>query len=203
MSSRADLQREMQSRQSRRAGALRHWLVGVFLTGTLICFFLWWRIPASPDAAIRMARRHISQGKADQALIELAPFLKHSPPDGNVCFVAAEAFSEQRDFHAAAELFQQVPAEHAKRADACFRAGDIFLLQLSQLTQAEESLREAIRRNPTHHAAQAHLAALYGLCGLTSLTTAIRFERVRSGQFTEVDLVLLALGDTAARQRTE
>jgi tetratricopeptide (TPR) repeat protein len=187
-----------QDRRSSRTGKLRYWLVAIFMLGTLIGVLLWWRIPASPDVAIRMARKHLYQRHAEQALNELAPFLNHSSPDGNVCFIAAEAYSELKDFPAAAAMFARVPAEHSKRAEACFRAGDIFLLQLSQLTKAEENLLEAIKLNPTHQAAQAHLAAMYGLCGLTSLTTDIRLERVRSGQFTEVDLVLLALGDTAA-----
>ena len=38
---------------------------------------------------------------------------------------------------------------------------------------------------------------MYGLCGLTSVTTELRLQRLYAGKFAEVDLMLLALGDTA------
>ncbi len=159
--------------------------------------FLWTR---QDDKAERLAlaKKRLQQGQPEIALELLQPFLQREPVDGAVCYLAAEAHSRKKDYQSAFAEYARVPADHERHGAACFRAGDILLLQLYRLSEAEKFLREAVASGGDQPAAEAHLAGLYGLCGLTSLTTDLRFKRVRAGQATDVDLVLLGLGDTAA-----
>ena len=147
---------------------------------------------------LALAKKRLQQGQVEAALELLEPLRQRQPVDGAVCYLAAEAFSRKKDYEAAFAEYSRVPVEHERYAAACFRAGDILLLQLFRLTEAEAFLLEAVASDSEQHAAEAHLAGLYGLCGLTSLTTDLRIKRVRAGQATDVDLVLLGLGDTAA-----
>ncbi len=133
-----------------------------------------------------------------EALEVLEPLLGEEPTDGDVAFLAGDVSSRMKQFAESAEFYSRVPRLHSRREEACFRAGDILLLRQFQLSAAEGFLRDAVELNPQNQYALAHLAGLYGLCGNTSETAALRFNRVRAGQFSEVDLVLLALGDTAA-----
>ncbi len=168
----------------------------------LLCFvvLLVFRSMWQDDTADRLvlAKKQLQQGHPEKALELLHPLLERDPADGDVCYLAAESYSRKKDYTSAVVEYGRVPVDHERRAAACFRAGDILLLQLFQPTRAEDFLREAVALDDDPHAAEAHLAALYGLCGLTSLTSELRVKRVRAGQATEVDLVLLGLGDTAA-----
>ena len=163
----------------------------------VLLVFLWVR-QDDTEERLAMAKKRLQKGQPEDALELLQPLLQRDPVDGAVCYLAAEAHSRRKDYEAAFSEYARVPADHERRAAACFRAGDILLLQLYRLTEAETFLREAVASDSGQHAAEAHLAGLYGLCGLTSLTTDLRFKRVRAGQATDVDLVLLGLGDTAA-----
>lgn len=171
----------------------------------LLCFvvLLVFRSMWQDDTADRLvlAKKQLQQGHPEKALELLHPLLERDPVDGDVCYLAAESYSRKKDYTLAVVEYGRVPVDHERRAAACFRAGDILLLQLFRPTKAEQFLREALASDGDLHAAEAHLAALYGLCGLTSLTSLtseLRVKRVRAGQATEVDLVLLGLGDTAA-----
>jgi tetratricopeptide (TPR) repeat protein len=171
--------------------------LAIGLLCVVVLVFLWMR---QDDTAERLAlaKKRLQQGQPEVALELLQPLLQRDPVDGAVCYLAAEAHSRKKDYELAFAEYARVPVDHERRAAACFRAGDILLLQLYRLTEAEAFLREAIELDSDQHAAEAHLAGLYGLCGLTSLTTDLRIKRVRAGQATDVDLVLLGLGDTAA-----
>jgi len=170
--------------------------VGLPCLVVLLVFRSMWQ----DDTADRLvlAKKQLQQGHPEKALELLHPLLQRDPADGDVCYLAAESYSRKKDYTSAVVEYGRVPVDHERRAAACFRAGDILLLQLFQPTKAEQFLREALASDGDLHAAKAHLAALYGLCGLTSLTSELRVKRVRAGQATEVDLVLLGLGDTAA-----
>lgn len=157
----------------------------------------WWLSQPTREQIFEQAEGLLLQGKIQDGLALLKSMIRRSP-DGPACIAAGQACARLKEFHAAVDLFLQVPINDPKRADACFRAGDLLLLRLYEMTKAERCLKEALLRNPDHHEAQAHLAGLYGLCGLTSLTADLRFRRLCAGDFAEVDLLLLALGDTAA-----
>jgi tetratricopeptide (TPR) repeat protein len=181
------------TRALRRRRAIQ-WSVGgaVVLMGVV-----GWMILPGSERRIARAELLLGDGKAKEALVALEPLLKATPGNGSACFLAGQAAVRLKTFAEAARWFEQVPAGHQRRAEACFRAADILLLQLYQLSPAESLLRETLRLQPDHQGAQGHLAGLYGLCGLTSLTTELRLERLYAGNFAEVDLMLLALGDTA------
>lgn len=147
---------------------------------------------------IRLAEELIAHGKSDEALRVLQPVIDQSPNNGEACYLAGVASSRRKQFQPAIEWFSQVPYGHPRRSEACFLAADLQLLQFHKLTTAEALLHECLADQPGHHAAQGHLAGIYGLCGLTSLSTRLRFDRIIADQFAEVDLMLLALGDTAA-----
>lgn len=173
---------------------------GVILVPLLL--FCGWLLRPIPGSPILDAEALLIDGKPKEALALLEPILKRQPPDGSAWFVAGQALNRLKRPDEAVEAFRKVPPDHLKRPEACFLAGDIALLQLFQLSTAEELLRETLSRQPENTVAQGHLAGLYGLCGLTSLTTSLRLERLYTGKFAEVDLLLLALGDTAAENAT-
>ena len=178
-----------------------HWLRvlgwgGVLLVSLLLCFG--WLLRPNPGSTIQDAEALLIDGKAKEALVLLDPILKVQPPNGSAWFVAGKALSRLKSPDHAVEALRKVPSDHPRRSEACFVAGEIALLQLFQLSTAEALLRETLSLQPDHNLAQGHLAGLYGLCGLTSLTTSLRLERLYTGKFAEVDLLLLALGDTAA-----
>lgn len=164
----------------------------------LVCALVVLNQGRGAESILREAEEFVVNGKSDEALRILQPLLTSTPPDGDASYLAGQTAARRRQFADAVKWFGQVPVGHPQRAEACFRAGDILLLSLHQLSPAETFLREALALQPSHHSAQGHLAGLYGLCGLTSLTTSLRFERLKAGQFAEVDLMLLALSDTAA-----
>jgi tetratricopeptide (TPR) repeat protein len=170
----------------------------VFLVAFACFGVVGWRFSQpTREQIFEQAEGLILQGRTQDGLVLLKSMIRQSP-DGSACFTAAQACVRLKNFHEAVDLFLQVPGSDPKRAEACFRAGDLLLLRLHQMTKAELCLKEAVERNPDHHEAQGHLAGIYGLCGLTSLTADLRFRRLCAGDFSEVDLLLLALGDTAA-----
>lgn len=184
-------------KQSQRALRLRWILLAASVVG-LFGLLVWRNMPPARATVVRCAERLLHDRKAKDALAILAPLLTTNPADGDASFVAGQAHLRLKQHGEAAQWFDAVPADHPRRAEACLMAGDILLMQLHQLTPAEKALREARMRQPGNPASQGYLAGLYGLCGLTNLTASLRFERLAAGQFAEVDLLLLALGDTAA-----
>jgi tetratricopeptide (TPR) repeat protein len=166
--------------------------VGVFAA------LLLWQSQSSSQATITSAESLLINAKPNEALRVLGPLLQTDPPDGSACFFAGMAHARLQQFDAAVDCFCKVPGGHAKRFEACLCAGDLYLLKLHQLSKAESLLREALSLRPDNHDAQGHLAGLYGLCGLPRRSTQLRLERLYAGQFADVDLLLLALGDTAA-----
>lgn len=163
---------------------------------------LGWMMLPGPERLIARAELLLGDGKAKEALVALQPLLVATPANGSACYLAGQASTRLKDFAEAVRWYAQVPAMHPRRADACFRTADILLLQLHQLSPAESLLRETLTLQPDHQDAQGHLASLYGLCGLTSRTTELRLKRLYEGKFAAVDLMLLALGDTAAENAT-
>ncbi len=181
-----------------RNGRSKSTLVAALMLMILGVVVFWlWRAP-SAEVLLRTAKKLSIEGKLQEALTVLEPLLAQEPTDGDVAFLAGDVSSRMNRFAESAEFYSRVPREHSRREEACFRAGDILLLRQFQLSAAEVFLREVVELNPDHQSARAHLAGLYGLCGITSETSELRFDRLRAGQFTEVDLLLLALGDTAA-----
>ncbi len=154
--------------------------IGLLCLVVLLVFLLMWQDDTADRLAL--AKKQLQQGHPEKALEPLHPLLQRDPADGDVCYLAAEAYSRKKDYTSAVVEYGRVPADHERRAAACFRAGDILLLQLFQPTRAEDFLREAVALDDDPHAAEAHLAALYGLCGLTSLTSELRVKRVQAGQ---------------------
>jgi len=139
----------------------------VILVPLLLC--IGWLLRANPGSPIQDAEALLIDGKAKEALALLEPILKVQPPNGSAWFVAGQALNRLKRPDQAVEALRKVPSDHPRRAEACFLAGDIALLQLFQLSTAEVLLRETLSRQPDHNVAQGHLAGLYGLCGLTSL----------------------------------
>ena len=173
-------------------------LVAVMILLILVVIVWLLRRPPSPELLLRTANKLSNEGNLPEALAVLEPLLDEEPTDGDVAFLAGDVSTRMKQFAESAEFYSRVPQRHSRRGEACFRAGDILLLRQFQLSAAEVFLREAVELNPGHQYALAHLAGLSGLCGFTSETATLRFNRLQAGQFSEVDLVLLALGDTAA-----
>lgn len=173
------------------------WLIAGLMCFVVLGGLFWVMLDDAADRLV-LAKKQLQQGKADAALELLRPLLQRDSVDGAVSYLAAEAHSRKKDYSSAVAEYARVPANHERYAAACFRAGDILLLQLFRLTDAEGFLRKAVESDGDQSAAEAHLAGLYGLCGLTSLAADLRVKRLRSGHAADVDLVLLGLGDTAS-----
>jgi len=187
----------LESTKSRRRSGV-WWLALIIGCCGLIGFAGWFNRPPARLLIVRCAETLLLEGKRAEALRTLEPLLQSETPDGSACFFAGQANAQLKQFAEAVKWLSQVPQDHPRRGEACLLAGEIQLLQLHQLSRAEELLAEAIRWQTDVTTARGDLAGLYGLCGLTKLSLDLRFERLSAGQFAEVDLLLLALGDTAA-----
>ena len=174
------------------------WTAAIGFIACSIGLLAWLTAPPARATVIRRAESLLHDRKAKEALDVLMPLLNRIPADGDACQLAGEANVRLRQFDGALRWFGAVPPDHPLRAAACLKGADILLLQRHQLSPAEAFLREALSLRPDHPAAEGYLAGLYGMCGLTSLTSGLRSHRLTSGQFAEVDLLLLALGETAA-----
>lgn len=179
---------------------LSRWLTALILTAVGCCLLFWRAWQSSPQQTVARAQELLSDGKPAAALSELAPLLKRFPPNGDASFCAGQACTRLHQWKVASLHFLKVPADHPLRAEACFRAGDLYLLKLLQLSAAERSLTESLSLNPNGAFAKGHLAALAGLCGFTTRAARLRLERLQAGEPSEHELLLLALSDTAAEE---
>ncbi len=176
------------------------WSSLLVLSAVCCCLFFWRAWQSNPQQTLARAQDLLSDGKPAAALAELNPLLKQLPPNGDASFCAGQASTRLNQWKIATSHFLKVPADHPLRAEACFRAADLYLLKLLQLSAAERLLTESLSLNPNGGFAKGHLAALAGLCGLTAQAERLRFERLQAGEPSEAELLLLALGDTAAEE---
>jgi len=176
------------------------WLLLVGLPAACCCLILWRTWLSNPQRVISRANALSSAGKHAAALAELKPLLQQSPRNGEASYVAGRACSHLNQWKIATGHFLNVPAGDPCRADACYRAADIFLLRLFQLSEAEQLLAESLALDPSHYFAQVDMAAMAGLCGLTVRAEKLRFQLLQAELASDTDLLVLALGDTAAEE---
>lgn len=184
--------------EKRPAGFPVRWMIAIGLSVGIMSWVIARNWPPARATLVRCAEKLLDERKPSQALKILTPLLKAESADGDACLLAAQACSRLKQLERAVDFCGRVPTDHPRRAEACLKAGDVLLLQLHRLSAAETFLREALQRQPDDPAALGHMAGLYGLCGFTDRTATLRFDRISSGQFAEIDLLLLALGETAA-----
>jgi tetratricopeptide (TPR) repeat protein len=156
----------------------------------------WLAIRESSESLLKRARLAQGAGRFAQAEELAQKLLTRNPRDNEALFVAGVSADEQGRVPEAVAYFDRVSEQHPRAAEARFRAGDIFLLKLFQPTPAEERLRMALRLEPTHGVAQQHLSALLGQCGDMQGALELRLARVQQGDFSDMDLLVLALGES-------
>lgn len=145
---------------------------------------------------VKNAEAALRAGKPEQARQIALQVLARDPRQDAALFVAGTCYGRLGRFSESIAYFDRVSDQYQLAAEARFRAAEILVLQLFQPTPAERRLRESLRLEPTHAAAQHHLSALLGLCGERQEAVQLRLARIRQGNFSDVDLLVLALGDT-------
>lgn len=135
-------------------------------------------LPRAENLAQRLARRSGQQGA------------------GNV--LAAEVATKLGRPHDAISYFEKVPDDDSPLSIQAFQsAGDLQLHTLFQLSRAEQYYRQILDRKPGELAAHYRMAYVMGLEGRSWEAVPHRLELIRGQRRDPIQLVLLALGDTA------
>lgn len=154
------------------------WPSLLVLSAVCCCLFFWRAWQSNPQQTLARAQDLLSDDKPAAALAELMPVLKQLPPNGDASFCAGQASTRLNQWKIATSHFLKVPPDHPLRAEACFRAADLYLLKLLQLSAAERLLTES-------HSVQAMPIARRNdskgeVPGLRSVATAIGTPAARS-----------------------
>jgi tetratricopeptide (TPR) repeat protein len=179
--------------------ARRRFLVVVSLVlaiGAVTLAVYWLVIRESTLSLLKRANRALGNVQFEQAEQLAQQILTRDPRQNDALFIAGVSATKRERFPEAVAYFNRISDRDPSAAEARFRAGSILVLQLFEPTQAEERLRSALRIDPSHDEAQQHLSALLGLCGDTHEALQLRLARVRAGNFSEMDLLVLALGES-------
>jgi tetratricopeptide (TPR) repeat protein len=166
-------------------------LIGAGLSG-----FYWLAIRESTASLFKRGYLAFIAKRFEQAEQLAEQVLARDPEHSQALFIAGECASERGRFPEAVAFYNRISEPSSNAAEARFRAGELLILRLFQPTPAEERLRSALRLEPTHGRAQQHLSAILGLYGDTQGALQFRLARVQQGSFSEMDLLVLALGET-------
>lgn len=159
-----------------------------------VVYLVAFRVPTGK--LVKDAEAALRAGKFEQARQIAVQILARNPRQDQALFLAGTSCAELDRLPESVAYFDRVSDQHRLAAEARYRAAEILILRMFQPTPAEARLRESLRLRPTHGAAQHHLAALLGLCGERQEAIQLRLSRIRQGNFTDVDLLVLALGDS-------
>lgn len=153
-------------------------------------------VPPMPRLA--EAESFVLHGDLRRARLELANLLDREPHNSRGRALLGTVEERMGDLDAAAKAFESVAVDSADGVRAQIQAAELQLLKLFQPLRAEACLQKVLQHDPANAAAQALMAGLYGMSGCSPEGRQLRWERIRESAFTETDLILLALGDTAA-----
>lgn len=171
-------------------------IVMVLVSGAGVFGVYWLAIRESTRSLLKRGQLAFYSKRFEQAEQLAQQVLARNPHQSQALYIAGECASELERFSDAVAYFNRISDQSANAAEARFRAGDLLILRLFQPTPAEERLRCALRLEPAHGKAQQHLSAILGLCGDTPGAMQLRLARVQQGRFSEMDLLVLALGET-------
>lgn len=151
-----------------------------------------------PAPRLVEAESFVLHGDLPRARAELVNLLDREPHNSRGRALLGTVEARVGNLDAAAEAFEGVALDSADGVRAQIQAAELRLLKLFQPLRAEACLQEVLQQDPANAAAQALLAGLYGMSGCSAEGRQLRWERIRESAFTETDLILLALGDTAS-----
>lgn len=168
----------------------------VLLCGVIAYFVYWFVIRESTESLLKRAELQFRLANFERAEQIAHEVLARDPGEDQALYLTGQLTSRSGRDLEAVSYFDRVSDHFPNAAEARFRAGEILALRLFQPTPAEKCLRHALRLDPQHDQAQQYLSALLALCGDNQEATRLRFERVQQGKFSDMDLIILALGET-------
>ena len=192
----------MIDRHTRRSGVMDARIVWTVLVAValLVALPLAWRVDWTPTPTLfRQARSALERADYAESL-RLGQRLMDRPSHRTegILFVA-ESSARLGDFDEALRLLEQVPADNPSLAEtAALLTARIQCDDLHRPTDAERSLRKALRINPASLPAHEKLAFILGLAGRSWEAVPHRLALVAQDQVSVHHLSLLALGNTAA-----
>ena len=172
-------------------------VVAILCVGLIVSFLLWQRtVPSS--RLLQEGRRAFAQRKFRAAERAAARVLSRDPRSAAALLLAGQSARKLGRDAAAVGYFERIPDDGSVEAvSARCEAGDLLLLEMKHLSEAEEQFRRAIRQQPDSETANDRLAYLLGLSSRSWEATEFRLALIRLGQFFPVHLYLLCLGETA------
>lgn len=191
----------MIDRHTRRSGVMDARIVWTFLfaVALLIALPVAWRMDWTPTQRLfRQARSALERADYAESLRLGRRLMDRASHRTEGMLFVAESLARLGEFDEALRLLEQVPADNPSLAEtAALLTARIQCDDLHRPTDAELSLRKALRINPASLPAHEKLAFILGLAGRSGEALPHRLALVAQDQVSVHYLSLLALGNTA------
>jgi len=163
----------------------------------LVCWGAFSDFRSSPRL-FREAKEALAQGELARAEKLALLLARRSGQGASGNLLAAEAAIKLGRPHDAVAYYEKIPDDGSPTAiQAMLTQGDLLLNTLFQLTDAERAYRRILQREPHELAAHYRIAYVLGLQGRSWEAAPHRLELIRGDRREPIQLVLLALSDTA------
>ncbi len=163
---------------------------------------LWWN--ADDTEAVFQTALKASRRDPQTALRLTGDLLARNPMLIAPRLLSARSHVRLREFDKAVEDFSLIPDREDKSAIAArIEAGDVLLLELRQLSAAEQQYRRALAQAPDNTDALEHLAFVLGLTARSAEAERLRVALLAQGRPDPLLLWLLSLGSDAVENETQ
>lgn len=177
----------------------RGWLWGLTAAAVVGGVLLWWHLRrVEADATYSGAVAALAAGRWQDAEELGRGLTRWSRYATEGWLIAGEAAARQGFADRALACYQAVPQDGSPLARTALLArGELYLKALPALGEAERVYREVLAAEPENLVANERLAYVLGLQGRAGEAAVHRLNLLRQGKVLPLQLVLLALGDTA------
>jgi len=177
----------------------RGWLWGLTAAAVIGGGLLWWYLRrVEADATYSGAVAALAGGRWQDAEELGRGLTRWSRYATQGWLIAGEAAARQGFGERALACYQAVPQDGSPLArTALLACGELYLKALPALGEAERVYREVLAAEPENLVANERLAYVLGLQGRASEAAVHRVNLLRHGKVLPLQMVLLALGDTA------
>lgn len=184
----------------------RRWSVGIVVGAIVILLIClaglvagWQRMTADSDhALLAQARQALQRQHPEAAVAATEELLRRNPQSIPALELAAKACAANRNFDQALRYWERVPADGSPAGvNAAIERGNLLLVELKRLSDAEIEFRQVLRLYPQHLTAHDRLGYLLGLAACSWEAIPHRLELIRQNTFEPIHLYLLCMGDAA------
>lgn len=186
--------------------ASRRWSVGTTVGAIIILLIClmgvvagWRGMTAESDRTLlAQARQALLRHHPEAAGVAVEELLRRNPSSIPALELAAKICVANKDFGQALRYWERIPADGSPAGiNAAIERGNLLLIELKRLSDAEVQFRQVLRLSPQHLTAHDRLGYLLGLAACSWEAIPHRLELIRQNTFEPIHLYLLCMGDSA------